>query len=55
MITIEELKDPKTFSDFVEKIKNGETTEEENSVFEKALDEMDSDLRELAEKIINTK
>ena len=55
MITLEELKDPEIFSNFVEKLEKGETTPEEDEIFEKALDSMDADLREIAEKVINSK
>ena len=55
MINTEELKDPEVFSVFVERLQKGETTKEEDEVFEKALDSMDTDLREIAEKIISCK
>ena len=52
MITKEDLKNPKKFSDFVERLKAGETTQEEDLIFEESLNEMSDELREIAELAI---
>ena len=53
MITIEDLKNPQTFSDFVERMEKGETTEEEEAVFSSYLDMMEKTVAEMKEIITN--
>ena len=53
MITIEDLKEPKTFSDFVEKMEAGKTSEEEEKVFEQYLDSTEQTVKDLVKVAIS--
>ncbi|MBP9852254.1 MAG: hypothetical protein KBC67_03245 [Candidatus Pacebacteria bacterium] len=53
MITIEDLKDPQKFSDFVERMEKGETTEEEEAIFDSYLSLMEKTVDEIKEIITN--